>query len=432
MKPQNISPSNGQTHLSLTPTLKSSQFNDPEGRPHLSTQWQITTISGDYTSPIYDITTEDYLEQITIPSGVLNWGKTYYWRVRYSDCYEVWSDWSEETSFTTNYPPSKPENKNPANGQKGVSLTPTLITSTYSDPENDPHSSTEWVIKNSSGNIIWSQTTTASTSIQVPSGILSYGTTYYWQVRYKDSFGAWSEYSEPTSFTTNFPPDTPKNISPSDGETNVSLTPTLTASSFSDQDGDSFSASHWQIIKDGDDWSIAKWDYISEPVISIQVPSGVLEYNTKYWWRVQYKDSNGAWSDWSTPTSFTTQQAPSGGGGGGGGCFIASVCFGDYNHPVVKIFREFRDKYLMKIKIGKLFVKWYYKHSPKYAEFLSTHKFLKGIVKILLFVIFILVFLFLKWFILVFVFLILIFLSLLKSKQVNLKTEGGFYENKKI
>ena len=398
MNPQNISPSNGQTHLSLTPTLKSSQFNDPEGRPHLSTQWQITTISGDYTSPIYDITTEDYLEQITIPSGVLNWGKTYYWRVRYSDCYEVWSDWSEEASFTTNYPPSKPENKNPANGQKGVSLTPTLTSSSYSDPENDSHSATEWVIKNASGNIIWSQTTTASTSIQVPSGILSYGTTYYWQVRYKDSFGAWSEWSTPTSFTTNSLPNTPQNISPPDGATGVSLTPTLTASSFSDPDGDSFSASHWQIRKDGNDWSRATWDYISSPLTSIPVSSEVLDYSTKYWWRVSYKDSNGAWSNWSTETSFTTQEEPSGGGGGGGGggCFIASVCFGESSWQV-KIFKNFRDRYLVKHKLGEKFIGLYYKYSPSVADFLRSHRYLIPPVKAILYFVLVSISLFKYW-----------------------------------
>ncbi|MCM8785295.1 MAG: hypothetical protein NC827_04455, partial [Candidatus Omnitrophica bacterium] len=69
---------------------------------------------------------------------------------------------------------------------------------------------------------------------------------------------------------------------------------------------------------------------------------------------------------------------------GGGGCFIATACFGDYNHPIVKILREFRDKFLVTNRIGKIFVRWYYSHSPRYAEIISNSPVLKGIVRILL------------------------------------------------
>jgi hypothetical protein len=41
------------------------------------------------------------LTQITIPSGILSNGTTYYWHVRYQDDHEAWSDWSAETSFRT-------------------------------------------------------------------------------------------------------------------------------------------------------------------------------------------------------------------------------------------------------------------------------------------------------------------------------------------
>ncbi|MCM8785293.1 MAG: cohesin domain-containing protein [Candidatus Omnitrophica bacterium] len=68
----------------------------------------------------------------------------------------------------------------------------------------------------------------------------------------------------------------------------------------------------------------------------------------------------------------------------GGGCFIATACFGNYNHPIVKILREFRDKFLVTNRIGKIFVRWYYSHSPRYAEIISNSPVLKGIVRILL------------------------------------------------
>ena len=40
------------------------------------------------------------------------------------------------------------------------------------------------------------------TSLTVPTGKLSVGATYTWQVRYQDNYGDWSSYSTPTSLTT--------------------------------------------------------------------------------------------------------------------------------------------------------------------------------------------------------------------------------------
>jgi hypothetical protein len=32
-----------------------------------------------------------------------------------------------------------------------------------------------------------------------------------------------------------------------------------------------------------------------------------LTYSTTYYWRVRYQDNGGAWSDWSSETSFVTE-----------------------------------------------------------------------------------------------------------------------------
>ncbi|MFC2000335.1 leucine-rich repeat domain-containing protein, partial [Chloroflexota bacterium] len=102
-QPVNMSPSSGATGVSLMPTLQSSAFSDPDaGDTHAASQWQITTTSGDYSSPVYDSSTDSSnLTAISIPLGRLIYGKTYYWRARYQDNYSAWSDWSLETSFTT-------------------------------------------------------------------------------------------------------------------------------------------------------------------------------------------------------------------------------------------------------------------------------------------------------------------------------------------
>jgi len=102
-QPVNISPTSGATEVSLAPILQSSDFSDPEsGDTHGSSQWQITSTLGDYSNPVFDRDSDDtHLTSIEVPSGELDNSTTYYWRVRYQNSHGAWSEWSNETSFTT-------------------------------------------------------------------------------------------------------------------------------------------------------------------------------------------------------------------------------------------------------------------------------------------------------------------------------------------
>jgi hypothetical protein len=62
-------------------------------------------------------------------------------------------------------------------------------------------------------------------------------------------------------------------------------------------------------------------------------------------------------------------------------CFIATAAYGSPLHPHVKILQDFRDKYLIQNKYGRMSVDLYYKYSPKFADFISKHKFLKVLVR---------------------------------------------------
>jgi hypothetical protein len=66
------------------------------------------------------------------------------------------------------------------------------------------------------------------------------------------------------------------------------------------------------------------------------------------------------------------------------GCFIATACYGDYDHPIVIQLRHFRDKYLNEKKWGKRFITYYYKHSPSFARFVSKYSTLKSLVRTIL------------------------------------------------
>jgi len=66
------------------------------------------------------------------------------------------------------------------------------------------------------------------------------------------------------------------------------------------------------------------------------------------------------------------------------GCFIATATFGDYDHPIVKVFREFRDKILLKSDFGHYLVSLYYEYSPSIANIIASNLFLRLVSFILL------------------------------------------------
>lgn len=63
------------------------------------------------------------------------------------------------------------------------------------------------------------------------------------------------------------------------------------------------------------------------------------------------------------------------------GCYIATMTYGDYNHPNVIIFRNFRDLKLRKNKIGVFFIKQYYNYSPKLVKILQNKKLINKFIK---------------------------------------------------
>lgn len=63
------------------------------------------------------------------------------------------------------------------------------------------------------------------------------------------------------------------------------------------------------------------------------------------------------------------------------GCYIATACYGDYDHPDVKVLRRFRDKRLARTAAGRLAVKTYYALSPALASHLGRYPHLAGLIR---------------------------------------------------
>ena len=57
-----------------------------------------------------------------------------------------------------------------------------------------------------------------------------------------------------------------------------------------------------------------------------------------------------------------------------GGCYIATMVYEDYDHPKVMVLRNFRDTFLTKYFLGRVFIRWYYRYSPSLVELLKDKK----------------------------------------------------------
>ncbi len=214
-------------------------------------------------------------------------------------------------------PPSQPQNQLPFDG--AIEIDPfnyILQSSSFNSGQgNSNHIASEWRMwkdGESSELFTYDQVSQMDLTYIVSPVILEGLTQYWWQVRYKNGDNLWSDWSTPTSFTTASggvtPPSQPANQSPDDGATEVQLPVVLTGSSFSPGSSYTHIASQWQVFLSGQ--KVCDSGRTETSLLSITITS--LSSNTTYSWRVRYQDSNGAWSQWSNLTSFTTKQGMKG------------------------------------------------------------------------------------------------------------------------
>ena len=63
------------------------------------------------------------------------------------------------------------------------------------------------------------------------------------------------------------------------------------------------------------------------------------------------------------------------------GCYIATMVYGDYEHPQVLVLRGFRDSFLAHSLLGRSFIRFYYKYSPSWVKALENNRLINQAIK---------------------------------------------------
>ncbi len=225
-------------------------------------------------------------------------GKTviFRWRMGLDVAGYDWGWWVDNVKLYTCIPAPSAFNKtNPANGATNQSASPTLNWGASTGA-----TSYQFCYDTTNDNACTNWTNNATSTSKALSG-LSLKTTYYWHVRAVNSGGTTYANGGPTafwSFRTLDPPGAFSKVSPTNGSTGVSLSPTLSWNS-------SPFASSYQYCYDliNDNQCNRTWS--STPSTSVNISN--LGTNTTYYWQVRAVNAAGTTeADNSSWRSFTT------------------------------------------------------------------------------------------------------------------------------
>lgn len=203
-----------------------------------------------------------------------------------------------QTSGGPQPPPNPPTLQSPSNGATSVSCTPTLD---WSDSTGATTYTVQVSVASNFSSTLVNQTASSS-SYTVPSGVLNGNTTYYWRANATNVNGT-SAWSSVWSFTTGdcgvpAVPDPPSLISPSNGSTDTTCTPTLDWT-------DSSGAANYTVQVSTDNGFTSTIVNETTTDSNYTIPNGTLASHTTYYWRANASNAAGT-SGWSAVWSFTT------------------------------------------------------------------------------------------------------------------------------
>ena len=274
-------------------------FGEKSGADAISKYWfELVTDTVSMAGLINDTALTDTVKSLSGLTAMTN----YYWRVKaFNDV--GWGPFSMWWKFTTisGLPPAAPVLIYPANREAEISVTPLL---NWSDvPGAQKYYLQVSALSNFS--VLWVNDSSITLSeYQVPNGVLAYNSGYYWRVKAKNDAGWGNFQAVPFRFFTLVtPPQAPPAlISPANGSVNIPLTPLLDWS-------DITSALKYRLqVSAVNTFAATIVDDSSLTASQYNVASGLLAYNTGYYWRVSVK-TGSSWSAFSNEWSFTTVTA---------------------------------------------------------------------------------------------------------------------------
>lgn len=367
--PVNSSPADAATDISEIPTLTVAGYTSLVGAGLWASQVQITTTSGDYSSPVYDSgTVLPGSVGISIPAGTLGVSTEYFWRMRVQDVEESWSQWSIETSFTTDSSFSyvvTPQNQSPGANALDIPEQPTLSAGAFNVVNFDPISLSDGAADK------WTNSTTTpgefffsaaggptakpmavyANSVKLTAGALGSLANNEWAWGDQDTIGSNRIY-----------------VKLAVGDPDAQAADYI-------QCGESHDASQWQIRSAVGAYTSPIYDSgSSADLTSHVVPAEILaEGENSYYFRTRYRGENIGWSEWSTETQFTTldmfavivgiAQVTGGGGAGtwqridaeGNSVFTDAAFFN--NHPTYNAIQDVTIDGQSMVKIPKFYYK---------------------------------------------------------------------------
>lgn len=288
-----VSPAAGTTGVSTAPTLT---WTDATGES--SYILQIATDAGFTAIVFQNSSIAQNVTSFAVPSGNLNGGTQYFWRVQASNSAGQTTAANAPFSFTTVTPTSF-NLSSPANGATGVSTTPTL---SWNDSSGEANYRVQVSTDPAFGSFVVNDgAVAANTTGYTVAPALANGTTYYWRVIAETPLSSVTAGNAPFSFVTSVPTAFSQ-TSPASGSTGVTLTPTLM---WTDAGGET--AYRLQIATDAPFTTLIYDNLsISANTISFVVPSTVLVGGTQYFWRVRATNAFGETFASNAPFNFTT------------------------------------------------------------------------------------------------------------------------------
>lgn len=206
----------------------------------------------------------------------------------------------------------KPVNITPAANATNVDINTLFRGSEYHSRYSTPQAAAQWQASTSSSfaaPLVFDRVKTGESVTLTYEPGLTANTSYFWRVRYKDTQGAWSEWSDATTFkTAQATLLTPSIVLPTNGSIGQALDLNISSSTIAASSGsDTLDEATWEIYTAPNQGGTRVYAQSTLGYI-LSVPSGMLQMGETYYVRVRLKGTTLGLSPWSADSSFATVQ----------------------------------------------------------------------------------------------------------------------------